>query len=164
MAYSGAVPDTAARPLDWMDRMACREEDPDMFFAKDRQHEARLICVVRCPVRTECLASVKEAERGAHRDYRDGIVAGLAHNERWRLDVEAIRCKDDTVPLILDGTEPCGTHNALLGHLWRAERIDPECWSAEVRRDRLERATAARTSNPAAAEPAPSEVPLKTAS
>ncbi|MCI3277479.1 WhiB family transcriptional regulator [Streptomyces cylindrosporus] len=160
MTYTGSTPDTAARPLDWMARMACRDEDPDLFFDKTKTHEARLVCAVRCTVRAECLANVKAAERGTPRAYRDGVAAGLAHNERWRLDLDATRGKDDPAPLILDGTEPCGTHNALLGHLWRGERIDPECWSAEVRRDRLDRVTAARRDE----EDGPGEEPLKAAS
>ncbi|MGW6910287.1 WhiB family transcriptional regulator [Streptomyces sp. NPDC054940] len=143
MSYTGSVPDTRARRLDWMESMACRTEDPDTFFDQAREHEARLICIVRCPVRTQCLADVKEAERGLHRDDRDGVRAGLTGNDRWRLDSSAPRRKEDCVPLILDGTEPCGSHNALLGHMWRGELIDPECWSAEVRRDRLNQATLA---------------------
>jgi hypothetical protein len=140
--YTGSSPDTAARRLDWMEHAACRDVHPDLFSEKESMHAARLVCVVRCPVRQQCLAHVKEAERGESRSYRDGVVAGLSHSERWRLDPEARRAKDDPALLTLDGTEPCGSHNALLGHLWRGERIDPDCWSAEVRRDRLERLSA----------------------
>jgi hypothetical protein len=148
--YTGAVPDTAPRRLDWMNAMACRTADPDTFFDPVREHEARIICIARCPVRKQCLADVKQAERGLHRDDRDGVRAGLTGNDRWRLDAEAPRRKEDCDPLILDGTEPCGSYNAMLGHLWRGERIDPECWSAEVRRDRLNRVSLAARSRDAA--------------
>ncbi|MHC3474647.1 WhiB family transcriptional regulator [Streptomyces sp. 7R007] len=141
--YTGSVPDTAGRRLDWMARMACRDEDPDLFFDKTKIYEARVVCVVRCPVRTQCLANVKETERGITRSDRDGIVAGLAHHERHRLDPHVRRSDDDTPLLELTGDEPCGSHDALLGHLWRGERVDPDCWSAEIRRDRLDRVTAA---------------------
>lgn len=135
MAYTGQTPDTHGRRRDWMERMACRNEDPDLFFDGRREHEARLICVARCPVRAECLTNVKEAERGLHGDRRDGVVAGLTHYERWRLDTEAKRRADDAPPLELDGTEPCGTQAAMLRHLWQGERVDGVCWSGEVRRD-----------------------------
>ncbi|WP_262059823.1 WhiB family transcriptional regulator [Streptomyces sp. STR69] len=151
-----------------MDRTACREEDPDLFSDKTKVHEARLVCVVRCPVRKECLASVKEVEHGRGRDSRDGVVAGLVHNERYRLDPHVPRGEDDSPLLELDGTERCGTYNALLGHLWRGERIDAECWSAQARRERLAvAATAAKrqasTSAPAApaAPHAPAVLPAE---
>jgi len=157
--YSGSVPDTAVRRRDWMDRTACRDEDPDLFSDKARTHDARLVCVVRCPVRQQCLANVKETERGATRDCRDGVVAGLVHNERYRMDPHVRRNEDDSLLLELDGTEPCGTYNALLGHLWRGEPIDPACWSAEVRRERLSQVSTAPKRQPAAESPAPETPP-----
>lgn len=141
MAYTGTIPDTGAHRLDWMDAVACRDQQ-DVFDDPGRDHEARTICVVRCPVRSQCLAAVKEAEHGKPRGYREGVVAGLFHNERWRLDLHAYRGKDDAAPLELDGTEECGSYNALLGHLWRGEKVDPVCWSAELRRSRLQRTSA----------------------
>jgi hypothetical protein len=142
VAYTGSVPDTGAHRRDWMAVMACRTGDPDLFFDPARTYEARIECIVRCPVRRECLASIKQLERGSSRDRRDGVVAGLASNERWRLDPHVKRSTWEAAALALDGTEPCGTHNALLGHLWRGERVDPACWSAEVRRNRLDRVSA----------------------
>ncbi|WP_128803681.1 MULTISPECIES: WhiB family transcriptional regulator [unclassified Streptomyces] len=164
MAYTGAVPDTGPHRLDWMARMACASEDPDLFFDKARTHEARLVCVVRCPVRQECLANVKQLESGASREQRDGVVAGLAHNERWRLDTDVPRYKGDAEALAIDGTEACGTHLALMGHLWRGEQVDPTCWSAEIRRDRLERVSAARARQQATAAFREAPDDLKTAS
>jgi hypothetical protein len=79
-------------------------------------------------------------------------VAGLAYNERWRLDPHVRRSKDETEQLELDESEPCGSHNALLGHLWRGEQIDPKCWSAEIRRERLERVSATRKRRRAVAQ------------
>lgn len=164
MAYTGAVPDSGPHRHDWMEVMACAAVDPDLFFDKARTQEARVVCIVRCPVRRECLANVKKVEHGASRDQRDGVVAGLAYNERWRLDPDARRSKDEAEQLAIDPSEPCGTHNALLGHLWRGEQIDPTCWSAEIRRDRLERVSAVRARQQAAAEFEADPEDLKTAS
>ncbi|MET9158251.1 WhiB family transcriptional regulator [Streptomyces parvulus] len=135
MAYTGSIPDTVARPRDWMTQMACRAEDPALFFDSSREHEARLVCITRCPVRAQCLANVKAAEEGAHCDDRDGVVAGLTGTERWRLDADATRRQGEPPPLALQGPEPCGTYTAMLRHLWLNERMDGICWSGEVRRD-----------------------------
>lgn len=144
MSYSGAVPDTAARRLDWMAHMACRTEDPDLFSDPQHEHQARLICVVRCPVRAQCLAEVKRLEQGDGEQRRDGVVAGLTARERWRMDTTAPG-HGERPALVFTEPPACGTQKALLRHLWLGERIDPECWSAEVRRERLNRATAARS-------------------
>lgn len=150
--YSGAVPDTAGRPRDWMAQAACRNEDPGLFSDEDREHEARTICVARCPVRAECRAEVQQAERGKHRNERDGVVAGLTDNERYRLDPTAPRHKDDTPLLTFDGAERCGTHIALLRHLWWGEPIDSQCWSGQVFRDHDNRALRQRNGGPTTPE------------
>lgn len=134
MAYTGAVPDTGPHRLDWMDHAACRDQQ-EIFDDPSREHEARVICVARCPVRSRCLAFTKESERGLHRDQRDSVAAGLTHSERHRLDSAAVHRADDPTPIVFDGTERCGTHHALLRHLWNDEPIDSKCWSGEVRRD-----------------------------
>lgn len=152
--YTGSVPDTVARLLDWLEKAACRDEDPDLFSAEDREHEARTICVARCPVRAQCRAHVKESEHGLHRDQRDGVIAGLTHNERYRLDPRAPRRKDDTPLLTFDGTERCGTHTMLLRHLWLGEPIDDRCWSGQVFRDHDNRALRQRSSGQAGPESA----------
>lgn len=162
--YTGSIPDTAARRLDWMDHMACRTVDPDLFSDPATEHKARTICVARCPVRRECLAAVKEAERGTAREHRDGVVAGLAHNERWRLDADAARGKGDPRLLVLDGTERCGTYPALLGHLWRGERVDGVCWSGQAQRVHDNRAWRQRTGDepePPEAEPVEQAPPVE---
>lgn len=140
MTYTGSVPDTAVRRLDWMARMACRDEDPNLFSEKEHEHQARIICAVRCPVRAQCLANVKRLEHGQAEVRRDGVVAGLTAHERWRLDADAPGHDDSKPALVFAGAPPkCGTHTALLRHLWLGERMDPECWSGEVRRERLNR-------------------------
>jgi hypothetical protein len=146
-----------------MNHAACRGEDPDLFCDKTKVHEARLVCVVRCPVRRECLADVKAAERGSGGNSRDGLVAGLLDNERYRLDPHVPRRQDDSPLFELDGTEPCGSYGALLGHLWRGELVDPECWSAQVRRERLSVVSAVtkrRTATSALVAAAPSLAPV----
>nr|WP_119589220.1 WhiB family transcriptional regulator [Streptomyces scabiei] len=152
--YTGAVPDTAGRRLDWMARGACTGER-ETFDDPAREHEARTICVARCTVRAECLAYVKAVERGLHRDERDGVLAGLTYNERHRVDVTASHRADDPPPLTFDGTERCGTHTALLRHLWLGEPIDSKCWSGAVYRDHDNRNWRRRTS----VAPAPEALP-----
>ncbi|MFF9310142.1 WhiB family transcriptional regulator [Streptomyces sp. NPDC014748] len=138
MPYTGAVPDTAGRRLDWMARMACRDEDPDLFSDPKHEQEARVICAVRCPVRAQCLAAVRRLEQGTAQDRRDGVVAGLTAHERWRLDTTAAGHHEDTPALDVSSMTPkCGTYMALLRHLWLGEAVDSECWSAQVRRDRF---------------------------
>lgn len=139
MSYTGSIPDTAVRRHDWMARMACRNEDPDLFSDPEHEHEARIICAVRCPVRDQCLTQVKQIEAGLAKERRDGVVAGLTAHERWRLDASAAGHSDKPA-LVFHERPPCGTYNALLRHLHFGEQIDPECWSAEVRRDRLAKA------------------------
>jgi hypothetical protein len=137
MAYTGSVPDVAGRRHDWMARMACRYQDPDLFSDPAREDEARLICAVRCQVRTQCLANVKQLEDGTAEKRRDGVVAGLTARERWRMDPGAPGHDDTQPPLVFTGNPPaCGTYTALLRHLWFGEHMDPDCWSAEIRRER----------------------------
>lgn len=159
MAYTGAVPDTAGRRLDWMARMACRNENPDLFSDPKHEHEARVICAVRCPVRAQCLANVRRLENGDALERRDGMVAGLTAHERWRLDAAAPGHSEHP-PLVFTGEPPrCGTYNALLRHLWLGERIDPECWSAQVRREHLTRTTHAAARQPAGEDPTNEALP-----
>ncbi|MGP4085447.1 WhiB family transcriptional regulator [Streptomyces sp. KR55] len=155
--YTGQVPDIAARPLDWMERAVCLDER-EIFDDPSREHEARIVCVARCPVRSQCLAYTKETERGLHRDQRDGVAAGLTYDERHRLDDTAQHRQDDGDPIRLDGTERCGTHLALVRHLWLDEPIDSKCWSGEVYREHGNRRQ--RTAN----APDPEPLPKRTAS
>ncbi|MEV4033442.1 WhiB family transcriptional regulator [Streptomyces umbrinus] len=133
--YSGQIPDTLGRRLDWQEAAVCGM-DPELFFDKDRQHEARTACVTRCPVRPACLAQIKETEQGEHRAHRSGVIAGLTSSERWRFDPTAHSKSDRPVLTVEDGT-PCGSYHALVRHLWLGEHVDPKCWSAELARNRL---------------------------
>lgn len=134
-AYTGSVPSTHAHPLDWMEHAACTDQRK-IFDDNDREHEARTICIARCPVRPQCLAYMKEAERGLHRDQRESVAAGLTYSERFRLDPASTHRADDPGPIRFNGTERCGTHHALLKHLWLDEPIDPKCWSGEILREK----------------------------
>ncbi|WP_432169111.1 WhiB family transcriptional regulator [Streptomyces sp. 1222.5] len=155
MAYTGSVPDTGGRRLDWMAHMACRTEDPNLFSDHAREHEARVVCAVRCTVRAECLANVQRLEHGVSEQQRECVVAGLTAHERWRLDASAPGHGADKPALVFTSEAPaCGTYTALLRHLALGERVDSTCWSAEVRRDRLHRATDDTSTQPAKKRPA----------
>lgn len=69
-------------PAAWMEHAACRDHDPELFFAEDvsaegreRSREAQRICR-GCPVAAECLAMALET------DSRYGIWGG--HNAHQR--------------------------------------------------------------------------------
>ena len=66
------------KSLNWMDRMACRDEDPEVFFHEGTINvaEAKAICAC-CPVRLPCLNYVITA------DIRHGVAAGLTAAERF---------------------------------------------------------------------------------
>ncbi|WAZ20225.1 WhiB family transcriptional regulator [Streptomyces cinnabarinus] len=134
MSYTGSVPDTVARPRDWMGQAACRD-DVDLFFDLQRVHEARAVCVVRCPVRAQCLASVMAREEGTSEHSRDeGVFAGLDRRQRWRLDPKAPGKGDDGPATAAVELPQCGTAAALEHHLARGEAVDGTCWSGELRR------------------------------
>ena len=81
---------TAARPArdhrtDWRDDAACRDADPELFFADGdirsalaRVKTAKLICR-GCPVSATCLSWALASGQEA------GIWGGLTENERRRL-------------------------------------------------------------------------------
>ncbi|MFF4548633.1 WhiB family transcriptional regulator [Streptomyces sp. NPDC001406] len=133
-AYTGSIPDTAARRRDWAEEAACRDEDLELFFSDLTQHQARTLCVVHCPVRAACLESVMAAESGKGRDHRHGIFAGLDGRQRWRLDPDAPGKDEEEEPAA--DPQPCGTAEALERHLAHGEQVDDRCWSGEVRRVR----------------------------
>jgi WhiB family redox-sensing transcriptional regulator len=90
-----------AQPKDgWWERSACKDVDPDVFFAdevKGRYATAGIICD-SCPVTTECLAEALKAESCG---VRYGMYGGLTPSERQRL------AGPKPLP-----TKPCGTRAA----------------------------------------------------
>lgn len=160
MSYTGSVPEARAHRHDWMAAMACRYEKPETFSELAHQHEARLICAIRCPVRPQCLAHVSSLERGESEIHRDGVVAGLTAHERWRLDATAPGHSDRPALTFDDDPPVCGTYMALLRHLVLGEPVDDQCWSGEVRRDRLNRVTRAAHLQPPEPKPKPEKAPV----
>jgi WhiB family redox-sensing transcriptional regulator len=72
----------------WLDRAACRDVDPEIFFpigrgmlAERQAIQAKVVCQ-RCPVRPECLKWAQFHASG------DGVWAGFDADERralrWR--------------------------------------------------------------------------------
>lgn len=80
---SHAAPDTLARPADWRAEVACRNEDPELFFPKGYDgafnlaqiEEAKTVCR-RCPVWEACLTLALDNNIG------DGIFGGFTEKER----------------------------------------------------------------------------------
>lgn len=83
-----AAPAVAEAPdLDWMARAACRNADPELFFApdgerltarNDREAAAKAVCV-GCPVRSLCSALVLQFPRFCG---NDGVWGGMTEAER----------------------------------------------------------------------------------
>ncbi|NUR04363.1 MAG: hypothetical protein HOY79_50020 [Streptomyces sp.] len=136
MAYTGSIPDTAARRGDWTEQAACTGKKLELFFERKHELEARTTCAVHCQARAQCLAEILTVERGMSRDHRNGIFAGLDGNERWHLDPTAVGHADDGSTLLTtDGPPPpCGTEAALLRHLALGVPVDDRCWSGYLRR------------------------------
>lgn len=72
-------------PMNWRDRAACLEEDPELFFpigAKEpamlQVEEAKHVCA-RCEVRTDCLLWALRAGED------HGVWGGLSEDERRAL-------------------------------------------------------------------------------
>jgi len=71
-------PITLERP--WVVFSACRDKDPDLFFAETKSGEKTAMSICHsCPVRSECLEYAFEA------DIRFGIWGGLTEKQRRRL-------------------------------------------------------------------------------
>ena len=71
--------------MDWRDRAACLDEDPELFFpigstgpAVHQEIEAKQVCG-RCPVREQCLTWALEAGQD------HGVWGGLTEDERRSL-------------------------------------------------------------------------------
>lgn len=79
--YTGAVP-ASRRPTDWRDDAACRDEDPEIFFALDSTaagrrdiEQAKTICG-SCPSQVACLRYALDT------NINDGIYGGRTEKER----------------------------------------------------------------------------------
>ena len=71
--------------MDWRQRAACRDHDPELFFpigttelALTQVDQAKAVCR-RCEVRDDCLASAM------HSDQDSGVWGGLSDDERRAL-------------------------------------------------------------------------------
>jgi WhiB family redox-sensing transcriptional regulator len=77
--------DPLTASLDWRQRGACLDEDPELFFpvgtgrgAAPQEEEARAVCM-RCPVRAECLAWALETGQ------EFGVWGGMTELDRRRI-------------------------------------------------------------------------------
>jgi WhiB family redox-sensing transcriptional regulator len=92
--YIGSVPDTD-READWRDEAACRQVDPDLFFAEGKGahaqvREATRVCL-SCPVRLQCQDHAIEAGEAW------GVWGGMSQIElRTRRRRFTSRAKTDT--------------------------------------------------------------------
>jgi WhiB family redox-sensing transcriptional regulator len=81
------------KPMDWRDRSACLDEDPELFFpigntgpAILQIEEAKQVCR-RCDVREQCLAWALEAGQD------HGVWGGMSEDERRALKRRNARAK-----------------------------------------------------------------------
>ena len=89
IVHAATIPDTAARPGDWVLSAACAGVDPELFFpAKGDAYaakQARRVCAA-CPVRMECLEDALHRESGLGEHSRHGIAGGIGARQRYRID------------------------------------------------------------------------------
>jgi WhiB family redox-sensing transcriptional regulator len=83
--------------MNWRDRAACLDEDPELFFpigttgpALAQVEEAKSVCA-RCPVRVECLQWALDT------GVDQGIWGGLSEDERRSLKRRSARSRMRTV-------------------------------------------------------------------
>ena len=64
----------------WLEQVACRDEDPELFFPLPSEDEAPALAIcTRCPVREDCQAMALAF------DERYGVWGGVGETERRRL-------------------------------------------------------------------------------
>jgi WhiB family transcriptional regulator, redox-sensing transcriptional regulator len=76
-----ATATAASGPFAWMDRSACRDKDPALFFPEvgGKSRAAKRICA-SCPVQQECAAFVQATQANYEDDH--GVYAGTTPRER----------------------------------------------------------------------------------
>jgi WhiB family redox-sensing transcriptional regulator len=77
-AIRAAAGGQGAGPGEWARRGACREADPELFYAHRCADEAKAVCA-GCPVRQECLAYALALPE------KEGVWGGLDANDRLLL-------------------------------------------------------------------------------
>jgi WhiB family redox-sensing transcriptional regulator len=87
------VKESSAKAMDWRDRSACLDEDPELFFpigntgpAILQIEEAKQVCR-RCEVREQCLQWALEAGQD------HGVWGGLSEDERRALKRRSSRAR-----------------------------------------------------------------------
>lgn len=109
MSYTGAIPDTAARPKDWLATGPCKA-DPDAMFATSAAgiKAAKDICR-HCPAIDRCLQWALETGE------EFGVWGGLSEKERQALRRRAVR------PISIDdytGTPRTSRQGQTLQEIW----------------------------------------------
>jgi WhiB family redox-sensing transcriptional regulator len=101
-----------AEQIDWPNKAACKDEDPELFFAiypKSKQglaqiEEARAVCN-RCPVIDECLRWALETGQDA------GVWGGMSEDERRAIKRRQNRLKDVGKASIIESRESTTYHS-----------------------------------------------------
>lgn len=78
------APDTLIRADEWLSQARCVGMDPEIWFHRDSQAEARRICR-RCPVRKACLALAIAIESKPGNFAPHGVFGGLTARQRTAL-------------------------------------------------------------------------------
>lgn len=81
----GAGIEAVSMGTEWMERGACKQEDPEMFFPErgGSTRPAKEVCG-RCAVKDQCLLYALDRKEGY------GIWGGLSERERRRLTARAV--------------------------------------------------------------------------
>ncbi|MFJ5638698.1 WhiB family transcriptional regulator [Streptomyces sp. NPDC093223] len=143
---------------EWELKSACRNVDPEVFFADRSRGRAKAICE-GCLVIEQCLAATLVREAHVPKSFRTGIVAALTGAQRWELDQKQQGrevSKKIAVPKAATPgpVAPCGTRAAYQRHLRNGEPIDDKCRDANSASKR--HWTATGTTQVGISQPAPS--------
>ncbi|MGW1071519.1 WhiB family transcriptional regulator [Streptomyces sp. NPDC002537] len=133
MTASHLSPNSHACSDDWSTRPSCARPDADvrLWFSDQpaERKEARDRCGT-CPMRTECLEGVMEAEGDAPARARFGIFGGLDGRQRYELyntgRVAARAGRAGRPPAL------CGSESAYQRHLRNGEPVDDACRQAHT--------------------------------
>lgn len=63
----------------WMQEAACKDADPELFFATDADGQAEAVAwCMTCPVVEECLDHAEE------HNVTEGVWGGMLQEDRWK--------------------------------------------------------------------------------
>ncbi|WP_434405235.1 WhiB family transcriptional regulator [Streptomyces sp. NBC_01353] len=113
----------------WRAHAACRTVDPELFFpvglskaAQEQAEQAKAVCNMQCPVRTECL------EWALENGQQFGVLGGLSQEERWELARVTPRGPGEAMDRCIEAREQI--------QVWRAKKVPQRTMARRLNVDR----------------------------